>query len=59
VLTGAGSIQPLGHATVQGEIHGTGFIQKGRETLILTVSNSAGAVTLEALSSPVKGFSSP
>lgn len=59
MLTASGSIRPLGQATIQGEVRGTGFIQNGRETLILTVSNSSEAVTLEALSSPVKGFSSP
>lgn len=59
MLTASGSIRPLGQATIQGEVRGTGFIQSGRETLILTVSSPSGAVTLEALSSPVKGFSSP
>ncbi len=59
LLRGAGSIQPLGHVSIQGEVHGTGFIQNGRETLILTVSNSTGAVTLNALSARVKGFRSP
>lgn len=58
-MTGAGSIQPLGHVTIQGVVRGTGFIQRGREALTLTVSNSSGAVTLETLSAPVKGFSSP
>ena len=58
-LTGAGTIDPLGHATIRGDVRGTGFIKRGRETLTLAVSNSSGTVTLEALSPPVGGFTSP
>ena len=59
VLTGSGSIDPLGHAAIRGDVRGTGFIDRGRETLILAVSNSSGTVTLVALSPPVGGFTSP
>lgn len=59
VLSGVGSIDPLGRATGRGAVQGTGFIARGEESLSITVTGASGSVTLDATSPPVHGFSSP
>jgi hypothetical protein len=58
-LSGTGRVSPLGHATVRGEVSGTGFIAHGHELMKVTLSSASGSVTVQAISGPVKGFSSP
>jgi hypothetical protein len=59
VLSGAGSVDPLGRATVRGGVTGTGFIARGQETLTLILTGVSGSITLEAMSPTVHGFTSP
>ena len=59
VLSGAGSIHPLGRARGRGAVQGTGFIARGEESLSITVTGASGSVTLDATSPPVHGFTSP
>ena len=58
-LSGAGRVTPLGHVTLRGAVSGTGFIAHGHEQLTITLSSSSGSMTVQAVSGPVKGFSSP
>jgi hypothetical protein len=59
LVSGAGSVHPLGHVMIRGEVRGTGFIQRGREVLTLTLTSSKGTMTLQATSPSVHGFTSP
>jgi hypothetical protein len=59
LLAGAGSVHPIGRTTARGGVAGTGFIQRGHESLTLTLTGASGSVTLLALSGPVGGFTSP
>ena len=54
-----GRIKPLGRVSATGQIHGTGFIMNGHETLTLVLSNSRGSLQLQAQSPQVPGFTSP
>ncbi len=55
----SGIVAPLGHVSVAGTVHGTGFIARGREQLRLTLTGSAGSVRIRARSKIVRGFTSP
>jgi hypothetical protein len=56
---GQGSLKPLGHVSAAGQLHGTGFIYRGRETLHLVLTARGGRVTVDARSGTVPGFTSP
>ncbi len=58
-LAGAGRVSPLGQVTLRGGVSGTGFIARGHEEMRITLSSRSGSVTVQAISGPVKGFSSP
>ena len=58
-IAGAGRVKPLGHVSVSGTAHGTGFIARGYESLNLTLSNAKHHVTVTAQSGLVPGFTSP
>jgi hypothetical protein len=58
-LHATGRIAPLGKVSVRGTVHGTGFILRGRETMNLTAITRRGKLTIDALSGPVPGFTSP
>jgi hypothetical protein len=58
-LSASGRVRPLGHVSATGQVHGTGFIMRGHETLTLRLSNSRGEVDLQAQSPLVPGFTSP
>jgi len=58
-LSGTGRVSPLGHATLRGGVSGTGFIAHGHELMRITLSSASGSVTVQAVSGPIKGFSSP
>jgi hypothetical protein len=46
-LAGHANVGLLGHVTVDGTLHSTGFIQNGRATGRLTLSNGQGSVVLQ------------
>jgi hypothetical protein len=58
-LRAAGSFKPIGRLTAVGTVHGTGFIDRGRELLRLTLSGSRGLLELIGRSSAVPAFTSP
>jgi hypothetical protein len=55
----AGYLRPLGYVTVTGTAHGTGFISRGHETMLLTVSGGGTSVAVDASSAEVPAFTSP
>ncbi len=58
-LSGAGRLSPLGRVTIRGSVSGTGFISHGHELMKIVLRSSSGSVTVQGLSGPVKGFTSP
>jgi hypothetical protein len=58
-LSASGRVKPLGHVSATGQVHGTGFIMRGHETLTVRLSNSRGEVDLQAQSPVVPGFTTP
>jgi hypothetical protein len=58
-LKAAGSVTPLGHTSITGTVHGTGFIARGHDTMSVTLTNTRGSVTVTASSATVPGFTSP
>lgn len=58
-VSAAGTLKPLGHASVSGTTRGVGFVAKGHDQLSLSLKTSRGSVTLAGLSAPVSGSSSP
>jgi hypothetical protein len=59
LLSATGRVKPLGRVSATGQVHGTGFILRGHETMTLRLSNSHGAVQVQAESPAVPGFTSP
>jgi hypothetical protein len=59
LLSGVGTVKPLGSVSAGGDVHGTGSIVNGHETLRLTLTGSHGKVTVNAHSPLVPGFTSP
>jgi hypothetical protein len=58
-VSAAGNLRPLGYVTVTGTVHGTGFISRGHETMLLTVSGGGSSIGVDASSVEVPGFTSP
>lgn len=58
-LAGTGRVSPLGHVTLRGSVSGTGFISHGHELMKITLSSRSGSVTVQAVSGPVNGFTTP
>lgn len=58
-LSGAGRLSPLGRVAISGSVSGTGFISHGHELMKLVLRSSSGSVTIQGVSGPVKGFTSP
>ncbi len=56
-LQGQANLARLGQVTVQGAVHGLGFIASGHATGTLTFTNDNGSVTLELKGPLQKGFS--
>lgn len=54
-----GKVAPLGTVSANGRVNGTGFIARGHETLVVTISVPRGALSLSAQSPLVPGFTSP
>ncbi|MFO0950052.1 MAG: hypothetical protein U0835_02660 [Isosphaeraceae bacterium] len=59
VLSGAGNLNQVGHASISGKITGTGFIANGHASGALKVVNAKGSFTLELTGPPSGGFSGP
>lgn len=57
-LTGSGHVKTLGMVQVKGSVGATGFIQNGKSTGELTLTNSKGTLTLGLTGPPQAGFSS-
>jgi hypothetical protein len=57
LLTGSGSVQPLGKVDAAGTLHATGFIARGRATGTVTLSNAQGTVTIKLTGPRQRGFS--
>lgn len=55
----AGAIDPLGHVFASGTAQGTGFVERGLETLKLTLTAKHGTITVNAHTRSVPGFTSP
>jgi hypothetical protein len=58
-LSASGKVAPLGHVSVSGQVHGTGFIAHGHESMTLRLSGAGGTVKVTAQSGLVPGFTSP
>lgn len=58
-IQAAGRIGPLGHVSAAGTVQGTGFMAHGREGLRLILTAPGGAVTIDAASGLVPGFTTP
>jgi hypothetical protein len=58
-LTATGTVAPLHAVTTTGQVHGTGFINGGREGMTVTLTGAHGSVELTAQSGQVPGFTSP
>jgi hypothetical protein len=58
-LNGAGTVRPLGNVQASGSLHLTGFIANGHATGSLTLTNSAGSLTLQLTGPTQTGFSGP
>jgi hypothetical protein len=56
-LKGKADLAKLGHVTVDGSVHGVGFILSGQATGTLTFTNSHGTVTLDLKGPQQPGFS--
>jgi hypothetical protein len=54
-----GRLAPLGQVGAGGSVQGTGFIARGRESLLLTLHGRQGSVTVHATSGVVPGFTGP
>jgi hypothetical protein len=59
VLTGSGTISPLGLVQASGTLHTPGFVATGHTTGSVTLSNSSGSVTLQLVGPTQRGFSKP
>jgi hypothetical protein len=57
VLTGSGTVTPLGKVSAAGTLHATGFIASGRAGGMVTLSNAHGSVTIELTGPRQHGFS--
>lgn len=58
-LSGTGRVAPLGHVTLRGSVAGTGFIAHGHELMRIRLSSRSGTVTVQGISGPVRGFTTP
>jgi hypothetical protein len=58
-LSASGKVRPLGHVSAIGQVHGTGFVMHGRETMTVQLADSRGQVTVQAQSPQVPAFTSP
>jgi hypothetical protein len=58
-LSVEGNLTGLGHVSVTGTLHGTGFTQRGQETLDLQLRAGRGTLKVHAHSDDVPGFSFP
>lgn len=58
-IHGSGLLKGLGSTTIDGSLHGTGFIRSGHLSGTLTLSNAHGSVTLKLDGPAAKGFSPP
>ena len=56
-LTGAGHLGNLGHFSMTGSLHGTGFLATGHATGTITLSNAHGSITLKLTGPEQPGFS--
>jgi hypothetical protein len=54
-----GTLRGVGAVRAHGTVHGTGFIEHGRETLSLTITGRHGSVMLTGESGTVPGFTGP
>ena len=50
---------PLGSVTATGQVHGTGFIGRGVETMTMRLVNQTGTIELNGKSGTVPGFTGP
>jgi hypothetical protein len=58
-ITATGSLHPIGAVTASGTVAGTGNINSGLESLVLTLRGKLGSGRLIAQSSRVPSFTSP
>jgi hypothetical protein len=58
-ITATGSLHPVGAVTATGTVAGTGNINSGFESLLLTLSGPHGSARLSARSARVPAFTSP
>jgi hypothetical protein len=58
-LRGTGTVAPLGAVYLSGQLLTPGFVAQGRAMATLTLTNSAGSVTLQLVGPPQPGFSQP
>jgi hypothetical protein len=59
LLTGSGTVAPLGSATAQGNLHTPGFVLRGRTEGMLTLSGPRGSITVRLVGPEQRGFSPP
>ena len=52
-------VRPCANVRAVGTASSPGFIRRGRVTLILTLTDARGSVTVSVASAPVPGFTSP
>jgi hypothetical protein len=58
-LSVEGNLTGVGHVSVSGTLRGTGFVQRGQETLDLELHARRGTLNVHAHSDDVPGFSFP
>jgi hypothetical protein len=58
-LSARGRVSPIGSASAAGVVRGTGFVARGRESLLLQLTTPRGSLALRGQSPHVPGFSSP
>jgi hypothetical protein len=59
LLTGAGTVAPVGSATAEGSLHTPGFVLRGHTEGTLTLSGADGSITIRLVGPEQGAFSDP